>query len=183
MNNLIISPACSEDLDKIVALLEEARAWLHVRGIQQWVLPYPSQWIAEEIKRGEVYLARVANEPVGSITIQWFDEDIWPGASEDAAYIHRLIVAGRFRGQGLGLQLLRHAEQVARAAGKRCLRLDCWAGNQALCEYYEQAGFEKRDVVDIREGNRCYQVQRFERRIIASYSTPPLTTGKTDGVP
>ena len=63
----------------------------------------------------------------------------WPGASEAAGYIHRIAVRRDVRGSGL--ELLKFAERITADTGRKLLRLDCFAGNAALCSYYERAGF------------------------------------------
>jgi GNAT superfamily N-acetyltransferase len=155
-----------EDLDQVTSLLEEARAWLHARGIQQWPTTYPRSLLTTDIAQGEVYLAHVNGEPAGTLTLQWSGETVWEHASQDAAYVHRLVVRRKFAGQGIGLELLRWAEGAAVCAGKHFLRLDCWAGNLALCEYYERAGFESRGVRQIDD----YQAHLFEKGVGGSSS-------------
>jgi GNAT superfamily N-acetyltransferase len=49
----------------------------------------------------------------------------------------------RFRGQGLGLELLRWVEEYVASSGKRFLRLDCRADNRKPNEDYERAGFRR----------------------------------------
>jgi GNAT superfamily N-acetyltransferase len=58
--------------------------------------------------------------------------------------VHGLAIRRGEAGKGLGRRLLSWAEDRAGPAGKRCLRLDCTAPNQALNAYYKRAGFRPR---------------------------------------
>ena len=146
-----ISLAVPADIDDVVDTLNEAARWLASRGINQWrVDGFPPELIAEGISHGEVYVARRDGRAVGTFTLQWSDELFWPGASEAAGYIHRIAV--RRDARGLGDELLRFAERVTAATGRKLLRLDCFSGNSALCSYYERAGFVR--VADVEVDGR-----------------------------
>jgi ribosomal protein S18 acetylase RimI-like enzyme len=58
--------------------------------------------------------------------------------------VHSLAIRRPVAGRGLGLRMLRWAERMAAAAGKRYVRLDCWGENAALRRYYERAGYTSR---------------------------------------
>jgi ribosomal protein S18 acetylase RimI-like enzyme len=146
-----IKPATPADLDDVLEVLNEAARWLNSRGIKQWPIDgFPRDLIAGDISRGEVYLARRARRAVGSFTLQSSDELFWPGATEAASYIHRIAV--RREARGLGIELLKFAERVTAAAGRKILRLDCFSGNDVLCNYYERAGFVRRADNEIDPG-------------------------------
>jgi GNAT superfamily N-acetyltransferase len=122
--------------------------------------------LAQQIERGEVFLAFMGGELAASVTLQQADETIWEDSSETAAaYVHRFVVRRKLAGQSIGLRLLRWAEQTAAAAGKQFLRLDCWSGNQALCHYYEQAGFASRGERYVQIGEDNYHTHCFEKTL------------------
>jgi ribosomal protein S18 acetylase RimI-like enzyme len=158
INQLLMIPAAMNDLEKIVALREEARAWLADNGIEQWKIPYPPSLVAQAIERGESYLAYLGKELVGTIRLQWSDEMLWGKTAEDAGYVHNLVVSRKFAGQGLGRQMLTWAEETAAKAGKRFLRLDCAANNEKLCSYYQRAGFAPRGI-------RTFEIEEFTARL------------------
>ena len=159
-----IALAGSADLDDVLEVLNEAARWLTSRGINQWVDGFPGQLIAADISRGEVYLARRERRAVGTFTLQWSDELFWPGAVGEAGYIHRIAV--RREARGLGVELLQMAERVTAASGRKLLRLDCFAGNDALCAYYERAGFARRGDIEV-DGRADPTVPESNRRFLA----------------
>ncbi len=146
--NIIIEQARISDLDAVIDILEEAASWLASRGIDQWrpgsFLGSGYEAIAEQVNRGEVYLAMLNGKSVGTLTLQWEDKKFWGDVPDDAAYVHRIAIRRAYADKGLGSQLLRWAEHAAAEAGKTFLRLDCMAENAPLCEYYEKANFECR---------------------------------------
>ena len=91
-----------------------------------------------------MYLFRMGGQPVGTMVLQWSDEEAWGDVPEDAGYVHWLAVRRDHAGRGLGNEFLDWAEDRTVRSGKRCLRLDCAVSNRALNEYYERAGFSFR---------------------------------------
>jgi ribosomal protein S18 acetylase RimI-like enzyme len=89
----------------------------------------------------EVYLASVNGLTIGTVTIQWSDEEIWGVMPDDAGYIHQMAIRRDFKGQGLGLELLVWAEKRIASQHKQFARLDCWSENPKLCAYYETAAY------------------------------------------
>ena len=126
----------------VQGILEGAQQWLHARGIAQWRRPFDETWVAEKIAAGEVYVARLDDEPVGVVRVLWSDDLFW-GEREngDAVYVHSLAVRRGRAGSGIGAALLRWVENRAHECGRRFARLDCTAENPALAAYYEGHGF------------------------------------------
>lgn len=146
-----IGPASHADIDATLDILKEAARWLASRAINQWpVGGFPYDIIAADVSRGEVFIAKQRSVAVGTFTLQWTDELFWPGASDDAGYVHRIAV--RRGARGLGAALLKFAETITVGAGRKFLRLDCFSGNRALCSYYEKAGFVRRQEVEVDPG-------------------------------
>jgi GNAT superfamily N-acetyltransferase len=146
-----ITLAVSADIDDVLDVLNEAARWLASRGINQWrVDGFTRELIAGDIARGEVYVAKRDRRAAGTFTLQSSGELFWPGAAEEAGYIHRIAV--RRDARGLGIELLKFAERITAEMDRKLLRLDCLAGNAALCSYYERAGFVR--VADVEVDGR-----------------------------
>lgn len=149
---LTIVQAQLSELETVLDILEEAAQWLTGRGIHQW-LPgsfygVHCQSIANRLRQGEIYLAKVDGEAIGTLRLQWSDRPMWGEMPDDAGYVHSLAVRRAFAGMGVGRQLLQWAENTAAANGKQYLRLDCTAENPVLRSYYEQAGFTHRGDIE-----------------------------------
>ncbi len=142
-NRLKIVRANERDLDGVVAVLDEAAKWLVTKGIAGPWRPgsFSRQTLADQIVHGEVYVAKLGEETVGTVTLQWSDEMFWPSAQSDAGYVHKLALRPTYLRRGFGLQMIEWAERVSKTAGKNFLRLDCLAENGKIRSYYENLGF------------------------------------------
>src|SRR5205085_4420393 len=89
-----IVQAQASELDVVLDILEEAAAWVTSKGIDQWrpgsFIGPRYQSIADQVKRGEVYLAKHDGEPIATLTLQWEDKRMWGDVPADAAYVHRI---------------------------------------------------------------------------------------------
>ncbi len=156
IGTITIVQAQPANLAIITGILEEAASWIASLDIDQW---QPGDFrqsanqsrIAQNINRGEAYLALYDKQVIGTITVQAgsaIDEELWGHERlHDALYVHRLVIQRKYAGKGIGSIFLRWAEQLAMDAGKPFLRLDCMAANTALCAYYERYGFMCRGII------------------------------------
>ena len=111
--------ATDSDTNALLSLRDDAARWLLARGIDQWQLgESPYSW-----ERG-------GDDPV-----------IWGEQPVPAGYVHNLIVARPFGGQGLGVGLLQWAENYVTKSGRSLARLDCGAQSRKLRELYESVGY------------------------------------------
>lgn len=138
--------ATEADAATVVALYDEASAWLMARGLRQW----PQGWftpamVVEDLRAGRaIYLLLRDDEPVGKLTLQWDDPEMWGERPPDAGYVHGLCVRREVAGLGVGEALLDWAARQVSACGRRWLRLHCMAANPGLRAYYERLGFTYR---------------------------------------
>ena len=98
-----VQRAATNDVDADISIICEVATWLHSRGIDQW---WPTDrferrkpWI-DRASRGELYLAYLSGDPIGTVTIQWEDTPTWGNRPADAGYIHRLAVRRVVAGNG-----------------------------------------------------------------------------------
>ncbi|MFF2911314.1 GNAT family N-acetyltransferase [Paenibacillus sp. NPDC057934] len=136
--------------EDILRMLKAAAQWMVDNGIRQWS---PDQFTAKEIAgyfdEREVYLALDGETPVGLFTLQFSDPQYWGNKNNDAfAYLHRLTVAGPYRGSGLGEQMIMFAAKQALRLGHKGLRLDTVAHNVKLNRYYQSLGFRYQGTND-----------------------------------
>jgi ribosomal protein S18 acetylase RimI-like enzyme len=162
LSDVDITVAEPADLDTVISILNEAAGWLHARGITgQWQRSFAPQDEAKHIAAREIYLARLDGEAVGTLKLLWSDPEVWGDAPDDAGYVHGLAVRRSVAGRGVALYMLGWAEGMVAAAGRRYLRLDCWAKNTELCRYYERAGFTNRGRLE----DRRWPVALFEKHV------------------
>lgn len=142
-NALSLEPAALANAEALAALRDEAATWLVQRGYVQWVPgEFGAARFTRSIAQDEVRVVRHDDQIIATVTVTNDDELIWADRHRpDAAYIHRLIVARRRAGEGLGAAILREVERQTRERGRRLLRLDCVELNRDLAAYYERQGF------------------------------------------
>jgi len=125
--DLEIRGARIADLDVVLSILEQAARWLVCRGIEGWTPgSFSRQRIAERIDRGEMYLAELAGQSVGTLALQRSDEETWGTVADDTGYVHGLAISRGFAGTGLGRELLRWAENMVAASGKSTSGSTAW---------------------------------------------------------
>jgi protein-tyrosine phosphatase len=171
VDGLAMARATAADVEATLALYETAYAWMRLRGIHPGEPPIPQRDIVTgRIGRGLIWLARAGAggdgvAPLGAIVPKWEDDGTWRDVPEvregDALYVHGLVSSREPEGRGVGLRMLRWAEQVTANAGRPYLRLDCMARNPMLRGYYERAGFAYRG--DFARSD--ITLSRYEKRI------------------
>lgn len=161
-----VRPARPEENGLVLALLNDAAAWLIERGIEQW---QPGQWrserIAASISREETYLMWSDRAAVATVSLEWRDERMWPDAPGDAGYVHRLAVARAEHGKEIGGMLLTWAEWQIANRQRRFVRLDCACDNPALRRYYEHAGYRHRGDRTVRGRGGEFCGSRYEKEV------------------
>lgn len=138
--------ATSGETADVLAVLDEAAAWLQSRDISQWPSRFEADWVTDAIARGETWLVRAGGRVTATLTLNWSDP-LWDDIEGGAGYLHRVAV--RRSAAGLGAVLLAWARDTVRQHGRDRLRLDCVATNRRLRAYYEAAGFVHRGDVTV----------------------------------
>ena len=145
---LTIRRATPADIDAVLGLVTDAVRWLAERGSDQWQYTTERHRMAIEraTMRGEVWMVSDSTgATIATITLNAHaDPEFWTAEDDpdDALYVHRMAVARSASGQKVGSALLDWASRQAVDAGKKWLRLDAWANNTALQDYYRQRDFQ-----------------------------------------
>lgn len=138
--------ASQPDVYPVFQLYEDRVCWMARRNLRQWdatdyLAVYPPEYFGEQASRENLYiLENVSTRRIVAAVVllqadpRWLD---YP--SESAYYIHNLVTD--VHEKGLGGLVLQRIESLARAEGKRLLRLDCAVDNAFLNTYYESLGY------------------------------------------
>ena len=163
-----------DDLPALCAILEEARALLRTRGIDQWQGAYPSEAsLRASLGRGELYvlthggeigaLFRLSTEPQENYAA--ITDGKW-GSEEPYATLHTAAVADRYRGTGLAELLFDEAEKLTLAMGRRWLRVDTHKRNKPMQALLRRCGFRYRGNVEVEvEEGHDRRRMAYEKRI------------------
>lgn len=147
---ITIRRAGRDDVPAVLALLDGATEWLVARGrTDQWgtaphsTSPRRVEQITGFAADGGLWVGTRDGRVVGALAVG-AALDYVPPATEPELYVRLLVTDRASAGQNLGGTLLDHARDLAREAGVRLLRVDCFAGGDgALVRYYEKQGFTR----------------------------------------
>ena len=145
--------ATAEHLNAVLGLIEDAGHWLRDKGTDQWAEPWPDQAQRDaRVRRagelGATWIVWDKTRAVATVTVTGKPNPaVWSplthALSARAVYAHRLIVARKYAGWGLGAELMDWTGLRAhRNYGARWIRIDVWSTNVALHDYYMKRGFE-----------------------------------------
>jgi GNAT superfamily N-acetyltransferase len=148
-----IRPGNSEDAAIILALFDDAVAWLVARG-------QPGQWGTEpfsafpaRVEKAREWAASgglfVAGEGTGMIVLGGHPPHVEPPPRPEL-YIEALVTSRAHKGEDIGGALIRHAIAHTREQGLDLLRVDCWAGAPGLVAWYEAQGFAKTGSFEVK---------------------------------
>ena len=175
--SLEIVPAVEADLPDVFSILDEASAFLQKIGVtEQWPTEFSTNptWVKllqQLVGSGTIFICREDQKPLGTFNLREspnlgeIGDPSWDGINDSGLYLYLLAVRRSVAGQGVAKAMLEWA--YALATQSTChLRLDCWAGNSRLKQYYLEAGFEALGDVVIKSSldGRRYGVSRFQRR-------------------
>ena len=188
-DTIAIRPGSPADEDALLALFDEAVAWMVARGQSgPWGdRPSPSgprragactRWRSTT----GLWIAERDGAPVGALIVGERPAHVHPiGAPE--LYVELLISSRAHAGKDIGGRLVRHADALAAEAGVPVLRVDCWAGAPTLVGLVRAPGLRPRGHVRLprldRPGLREADPGRAERR--ASVGEQPRAARRTSG--
>ncbi len=153
-----------DDLVPIVALLEDAAAWLWDRGVHQWLpgsMRAERPTLEEWTRSGYLVVARSGADLAGGCALVPYPTPEWEGRGGASRYVQKLVVSRPYAGQGIAHQVLAWCEDRAREEGAPRLRLECWDGNTKLRSLYRECAFRELEAV----AKEDYLVRLFEREL------------------
>jgi GNAT superfamily N-acetyltransferase len=143
---VIVRLAADADVPAVMALLNDAAAWLESQGSDQWHGGFGPGRIGRIAARGGTYIAWDDGVPAATITTcPAGDPVLWtPGElAEPATYVSKMATAREYADRGLGAGLMAWAVSAAHERGDRWARLDAWRTRAGLHAYYERQGFAR----------------------------------------
>ena len=168
-----IRMAETNDMKKILTILESGRVFLQSQGLSQWQDGYsPSQYVEEDVANnwGYVlvsqeniicgYAALVEEEEDGYSNIK---DGYWDNFYEKNISIHGVAIDIDFRGKGLADLFMNGLIKIAERIGYRDIRIDTHPSNEIMQKVILRAGFVYRGMVEfnIPDGKRrAYQLSR-----------------------
>lgn len=131
-----------EDIGAILWLFEQAIELQGKNGYRVWD-GIDKIALQKEIQEGLQYKIIKQDDILCIFSIQYRDPLIWRARDQgDAIYLHRIVVNPKFRGQKQFQRVLDWAQQFSRQNNFKFIRMDTWADNFKIIDYYQSFGFE-----------------------------------------
>lgn len=142
--------ATLEDIEEIMAIIEDGRAFLATQNSGQWQDGYPNKDnIINDINNKNFYVLYTHDNSkiAGVCALTFYEKDydyLYEGKwLTDLPYMvmHRIAVKKEYRNQGYGKELFEVFEIVAKEKGYRSLRIDTHENNVVMRRVLEERGF------------------------------------------
>jgi GNAT superfamily N-acetyltransferase len=170
---LRIRRAAADDMETIIELIDDARAWLPGKGTDQWAEPWPNPAardarVLRDLKAGRTWLVEEDDEaPVATVTCNdKGNRRLWTPKEQlvNAVYMARLIVRRSRAGEGIGEALVNWTgSRGVRCWSAKWIRIDVWTTNEALHNYYEKRGFQHYKVCEFKESEYYPSAALFQK--------------------
>jgi GNAT superfamily N-acetyltransferase len=140
--NYQIKNTSTEDLNFIYGLFEEAINYIKRNNYVGWTT-YDKNFIIQDIIKKLQFKITNGNDVLCLFSICFSDVLIWREMEKgDAIYLHRIVVNPKFKGQKQFEKILNWIIEFAKEKGLKHIRMDTWADNPNIIEYYKSYGFQ-----------------------------------------
>ena len=156
---LVFEPrrAVPEDMDALLDILGQAKAYLRESGVNQWQEGYPNrEALMADMEAGRGWLFECEGRPAGYECISMSPEvcyrsidGSWLTEGENYAVIHRAMAAAKYRGTMLATEMFGFAAELAAGLGKASVRVDTHRDNRAMNRLCTKLGYQFCGVVDL----------------------------------
>ncbi len=152
-----IRKATAQDIDDVAAIY----SCIHEQEAQGTVVigwkagVYPIRQDAQEaLERSDLYVAQcqdiiVAAAIINHIQPPGYEQAAWScsASDEEVLVLHTLVVHPSYSGRGFAGNFIRFYEEMARAAGCKCVRIDTNARNTRARAMYAHLGYREVSII------------------------------------
>lgn len=124
---------------------------LKEKGSGQYVPSAHYEYHESFVKRrvmSEFFVGRASGSLILGFCLSETPSEWWQDLGQESLYFSNLVIRQEYQGRGIGKEVFTFCTQQCISQGKKRLRLDCYAGNEWLCNYYEKMGFVFVDQVE-----------------------------------
>lgn len=129
------------DLKQIFELFEGSIKYQEKKGYPVW-RNYDKNAIIHDIEDKRQYQFVIDAKAAIIFSVRYTDKIIWRDLDKgESIYLHRIVVNPEFKGRKLFGTILNWAIEHSKQKGLQSIRMDTWAANPTLIDYYESFGF------------------------------------------
>ena len=169
--NCVIQNTEMSDMELIFSFFECSIKYQEQHGYPVWK-NYDKDAIIKDIESKNQYKVMIEETAAIVFSICYVDKIIWREYEKgDALYLHRIVVNPSFKGQKLFGTIIDWAIEHRKLKGIKNIRMDTWAANPTIINYYKSFGFNvvenytTPDSVELPVHNRNLALTLLERRI------------------
>ncbi len=130
------------DLPMIFHLFDEAILFQRNNKFIGWE-SYDEEYLKGDVLNGLLYKVVQDEVITGIFSVCYSDALIWREKEKgDAIYLHRIVLNRNFKSEKLFTRVLAWATSHARETNRKFIRMDTWADNVKIIDYYKSYGFE-----------------------------------------
>jgi ribosomal protein S18 acetylase RimI-like enzyme len=130
------------DIEQIFTLFEKSVVYQEKHGYPVW-RNYDKSAIIKDITNKNHYKVLIDSDIAIAFGVCYTDRIIWRKLEDGKSiYLHRIVVNPEFKGQKLFGAILEWAVNCAKQKGLSHIRMDTWAANLTIINYYEGFGFK-----------------------------------------
>lgn len=131
----------ASDLGQIFKLFDHSIDYQEKRGYPVW-RNYDKNAIINDIEDKNQYKVVVDSMTAIIFSVCYADKVIWRDLDKgNSIYLHRIVVNPEFKGQKLFGSILDWAIEHSKQKGLSSIRMDTWAANPTIINYYKSFGF------------------------------------------
>lgn len=143
---LQVQSSLAADIDAIFQFYDMAIAHQKKVFNKHWQ-GFSREMVQTEIDENRQYKILVDGVVACVFAVTFNDQLIWGERDHDAIYIHRIVTHPEFRGYSFVKEIIKWAKDYAAKNDIKFIRMDTWADNEKLLEYYTGCGFDYVGVV------------------------------------
>lgn len=137
----IIKNSDRDDLDFIFQLFNASIIYQERNGLPNWK-NYDKNAIIRDVENMNHYKVIIENSIALVFSVCYDDPVIWRTKDTgDSIYLHRIVVNPNCKGQKLFKVVLDWSVDHAKLKNRHSIRMDTWANNTRLIQYYQRFGF------------------------------------------
>jgi len=138
----LITNTEKSDLPLIFEFFEHSINYQEKHGYPAWK-HYDKDVIVKDVENKNQYKIMVESTMAMVFSVRYSDKLIWRELDNgDSIYLHRIVVNPVFKGQKLFGVILNWAKDHVRQKALRSIRMDTWADNPTIINYYKTFGFQ-----------------------------------------
>jgi ribosomal protein S18 acetylase RimI-like enzyme len=129
------------DLGQIFELFEHSINYQEKKGYPVW-RNYDKNSIIKDIEDKNQFKVVVDSKTAIVFSVRYTDKVIWRDLDKgNSIYLHRIVVNPEFKGQKLFGTILDWVIEHSKQKGLSSIRMDTWAANPTIINYYRSFGF------------------------------------------